>query len=130
MSLVKSDYLVLVEKIRKTLVAGRARAEEAVDKERTRTYWEIGRDIHHYSLHGRDRAKYGENLLETLSDDLELSKTLVYDTLSFYRAFPIFHARGKLPWTCGRLLLRIKDKKQRLSLANKVLRKKWKTRQL
>lgn len=120
----------LVERIRQTLAAGRARAEKAVDLEKARTYWEIGRWIHIYLLKGQDRAKYGERVILRLSETTGLSKTLLKDTILFYRSSPIGRAPGQLTWTHWGDLLRIKDPEKRMSLAREAARKDWPTRKL
>src|SRR5437016_2943509 len=93
----------LVEKIRETLAAGRARAELAVDRERARTYWETGRFIHIYLLKGEDRAKYGEKIFLHLSNKTGISESLLGEIHLFYQKVPISYARRKLPgWTSCR----------------------------
>ena len=120
----------LVEKIRQTLAKGRARAVEAVDRERARTYWETGRWIHVYQLKGKDRARYGAQLFPRLAEKLGLSRGVVQDMHLFYKEFPIRRAPDELPWTCWQLLLRVKDPAKREALAKEAARKKWTSREL
>lgn len=123
-------FEALVKKIRVTLAAGRARAEEAVDRERARSYWETGRWIHTYQLKGQDRAKYGDKLIPELAKRFGLGEALVYDMLLFYRQIPIVYVRRELGWTDYRRLLRVKDDSKRLALIREAVRKKWKAGRL
>jgi len=50
--------------------AARRSSARAVNAVMTATYWEIGRRIVEYEQGGRERAEYGEAILERLSDDL------------------------------------------------------------
>lgn len=119
----------LVEQIQQTLAAGRARAEEAVDMERARTYWEAGRWIHIYELKGEDRAEYGERLIPNLAKRVGLSTGVVQDMHLFYRT-SIYRAPDKLPWTHYQLLLRIKNRKQRDFLAKQAAKENWTSREM
>jgi DUF1016 N-terminal domain len=68
-----------------------ARATNAI---MTATYWEIGRRIVEYEQAGRSRARYGEELLLRLSDDLTarfgrgFSRQNLQRFREFYLAFP------------------------------------------
>jgi hypothetical protein len=71
-----------------------AQAGKAVNVSLTLRNWFIGLYIAEYELHGSDRAKYGENLLNELSRELRkkgISNTgrrQLYNYLSFYRIYP------------------------------------------
>lgn len=52
------------------LEAARRSSARAVNAVMTATYWEIGRRIVEYEQRGRERAEYGEAMLERLSNDL------------------------------------------------------------
>ena len=120
----------LVDQIRRTLEAGRARAKEAIDRERSRTYWETGRWIHRYELKGKDRAKYGTQFFPKLAERLGLSRGVVQDMHLFYKAFPIRRAPDELPWTSYQWLLRIKDPAKRAVLAEEAVRRNWTSREV
>ena len=88
------------------------------------SYWKIGKLIVEDEQHGNNKAKYGENTLKTLSQQLnrEFGKGFDYTNLTnmrkFYLAFPIFDAlRQELSWTHYRLLSRLDtSEKRNLSL--------------
>ena len=78
------------------LLEGKIRAEQAVSRELLRTYYGIGQLLDRYLLGHQDRAGYGEQAVARLAQDVGLSRTLLYQTLTFYCLKPILHARGKL----------------------------------
>src|ERR1035437_3034267 len=65
-----TDYSSLVGGIGELLEAARHASARAVNALMTATHWEIGRRIVEFEQHGRQRAEYGERLLEKLSSDL------------------------------------------------------------
>ena len=66
----KSSYINLVETIGDLIRSARSRVVHTINTEMVNIYWEIGRYIVEYEQGGTDRAKYGEQLLERLSNDL------------------------------------------------------------
>jgi len=88
------DFTALVEAIRQVHLHCASQARRAVNINLTLRNWLIGGYIHHYELNGRDRATYGEGLVDRLA--LELSKQEVtacdrqrlYGYLAFFRAYP------------------------------------------
>ena len=57
----------LYGRIRAILAEARSQAWRAVNSAMVAAYWEIGRAIVEDEQHGRDRAEYGDRLLEGLS---------------------------------------------------------------
>ncbi len=66
------DYAGLVERISELLEQSQRGTVRAVDRIRTATYWQVGRDIVEYEQGGKERAGYGEILLKRLAADLSL----------------------------------------------------------
>ena len=64
------EYGGLIGGIAELLEAARRNAARAVNALMTATYWEIGRRIVEFEQQGKDRAGYGEQLLDQLSADL------------------------------------------------------------
>ncbi|MEX1117382.1 MAG: DUF1016 N-terminal domain-containing protein, partial [Terrimicrobiaceae bacterium] len=64
------DFPGLVDAIRHVHEQSVAGVSRAVNTGLTLRNWVIGHYIHHYELHGTDRAKYGEALLENLAEKL------------------------------------------------------------
>lgn len=65
-----SDYLKLSDGICRLLEHARQKAAQSVNTILTATYWEVGRRIVEHEQQGKDRAGYGEGLLQRLSADL------------------------------------------------------------
>ncbi|MBW8068253.1 MAG: DUF1016 family protein, partial [Ferrovum sp.] len=77
------------------LDAARRSAARSVNALMTSTYWEIGRRIVEFEQGGKDRAGYGEALIERLADDLTkrfgrgFSRQNLQQMRSFYLVWPI-----------------------------------------
>ena len=108
-----AGYADLCDGIRQVHRVCQGQAAAAVDQALTLRNWLIGAYIVEYEQHGRDRAEYGEKLLERLARDLgrELGRGLglrmLRDMRRFYLTYPqlgdpIRHSRrstGSLPAT-------------------------------
>jgi predicted nuclease of restriction endonuclease-like (RecB) superfamily len=78
------EYGDLVKTVTGLLEAARRQAARSVNAILTATYWEIGRRIVEFEQAGRQRAGYGEELLERLSRDL---------SERFGRGFAVSHVK-------------------------------------
>lgn len=89
-----ADYSVLVGGVGELLEAARRASVRTVNAFMTATYWEIGRRIVNYENHGRDRATYGDAVVERLAEDLSsrlgrgFGRRNVFLMRAFYLAFP------------------------------------------
>lgn len=63
-------YNALVGSISQVLDAGRSQAAWTVNSIVSAAYWEVGRRIVEFEQAGRERADYGERIIEQLSIDL------------------------------------------------------------
>ena len=98
------------------------------------TYWRIGEKIV-AEQGGVERAKYGNELIESLSKKLtaEFGKGFTVRNLwamrQFYIQFPILHAlRAELNWTHYRSLIRVENPKAREVYMNEAADNQWSTR--
>lgn len=88
------DFAALVASIRQTHERCAAQASRAVNVSLTIRNWLIGAYIHHYELHGRDRATYGERLFSALADRLRelgipnCNKSRLYRYRDFFLFYP------------------------------------------
>lgn len=122
------------ESIRSALADARTRAFNAINSAMVIAYWEIGHEI---SEAVGDRAEYGKQLLQYLSEKLttEFGKGFTERNLrfmrQFYQAFPIRNAlRTELTWTHYRLLMRIEEQNRRDFYLNESIESGWTSRQL
>ena len=95
------NFSALVASIRQVHEHCAAQATRAVNAGLTLRNWAVGGYIHHYQLHGSDRAAYGDRLVEKLAaklNTLEVSSCelpRLYSYLNFFRAYP--QIRAALP---------------------------------
>ena len=99
----KTKYNELLDNIGSTLQKARDNAIKAINTELVKANWEIGRRIVEFEQHGKDRAKYGDELLVTLSSDLKtrfgkgFSRSSLQLMRLFYIKYPTFRTvPGKL----------------------------------
>ena len=128
--LITAEYPALREEVVRLLLDGRARAQQAVEREKARTYWEVGRLLHTHVLENKTRADYGEQVVTRLAEDVKINQRVLYEMLEFHRAFPILSARTKLTWTHYRTLLSVPEKAERRFYAQEAARSGWTVREL
>ena len=123
-------YPALLESLRE--VSRDNQVSGTVDRERrrTRTYWDMGDQIHRHLLRHEGKPKYGEQVISKLANDLEMTDSLLYDILRLRRAFPIFHTCGKLPWSHSRQLVGLQTLVEREFYARVAVEMSWSVRQL
>ena len=85
----------------------------AVEAVRVETYSHCSRLIHDHLLGHKERADYGDRVVERLSRDVGLSKRLLYEVLRFYRTFGIVNTYSQLGWSHYRVLLRVPSAQER-----------------
>lgn len=124
------------DKIADILETARHRAYAAVNFSMVCAYWEIGRSIVE-EQGGEERARYGDRLIQGLSERLTVEFGKGYDVSNlrymrlFYLAFPIRDAlRHELTWTHYRRLSKVKDETARTWYMNEAADEHWSTRQL
>jgi len=103
----------------------RVRVEKAVEQERVREAWEIGRLIDAHVLQHKERADYDQQVISRLAGDLGMSDSELYRMLEFYRAYPIFAHARQLSWSEYRELLSVNDPKEREVLAERTEKESW-----
>ena len=122
--------------IRNSIIAAQGKVYAAVNSAMVNAYWEIGEQI--YKACGEnDRAEYGKNLLQYISDRLtvEFGKGYTVRNLrnmrQFYLMFPIRHTLcTELSWSHYRVLMRISDKTARDFYTGECAKSAWSVRQL
>lgn len=118
-------YPVLVRRVREAIAEGKRRAEDAVETEKVRDSWEIGKLIHEHILLNKDRADYGQQVLKRLSADIGMSITELQYMVQFAKTYPISPAPGKLTWSKYRDLLAVNDSAEREKLITQAVKNKW-----
>lgn len=128
---IEKDYRVLLNDIKSILEKAKYQAYKAVDNLRVQTYWQTGERIAREELHHKDRADYGEKIIEKLAVDLRMARGLLFEIIQFYKAYPIVHAlRGQLSWRHYGALIRINKKECREFYELQTIQNNWSTREL
>lgn len=127
------EYADLLESIKQTLAAGRARAVRAVNSSLIETYWQIGRDI----VDRRRRYGWGARVVDRLSTDLRaanpgtrgLSPRSLWYMAAMATRWPdeILQQRAaELPWTHVMILLdRCRDRMTSDFYAERAVAEGW-----
>ena len=95
------NFTALVDSIRQVHEQSAALVSRTVNTTLTLRNWVIGAYIHHYELHGADRAEYGEGLMGKLAEALERTHVTACDRirlylyLNFARSYPQV---GEIVW--------------------------------
>lgn len=130
----------LVNDVRQIIEQGRKQAYATVGKTLLITYWHIGRRIVEEEQKGVQRAEYGTQLIETLSNQLQREYGGGYSrrNLAYYRDFylkfnniEILHTRVQnLTWSHIRRLLSVSSTKARDWYLNTASQCMWSVREL
>jgi len=128
--IVNKDYKNLLHELKSIVDKGLHSAYKAVDNLKVQTYWQIGERIIREELKHK-RADYGLHLIKNLSADLKIDKRLLYDTMLFYKAFPIVNMLcSQLSWSHFRYLSKVEDEKEKLFYQNKIAQNSWSVEKL
>ena len=130
-------YDLLIGQISSLISNAKRRMAATINDTLVETYWNIGKYIVEFEQEGNVRAKYGEQLLVTLSKDLTVtlgkgfSKSNLFNMRLFYMRFPIFQAvPGKLSWTHLAEIIRIDNDIERNFYLAETVNENWTSRQL
>jgi len=123
--------------IKEILQSARSQAFYAVNSAMVKAYWEIGRVIVEEEQKGKDKADYGERLMQNLSERLTkefgpgFKNRNIWYMRSFYLTYPKMHAvRAELTWTHYRLILSVENEHARGFYLNECVNSRWSTREL
>ena len=125
-----NTYTALRDEVTKVLSAGKERARQAVEREKARTYWEVGVLIQAHLLANDTRAGYGKYMVPRLAQAVGISERILYESLQFYRSFPILRARAELTWSHYRTLMKVPSDNKRYLFAKEADRHGWTSREL
>ncbi|MDD2972886.1 MAG: PDDEXK nuclease domain-containing protein [Lachnospiraceae bacterium] len=134
----KSDELMpLIEEITKTVSEAKNDLATKVNKVITETYWTIGKYIVEFEQDGQIKAKYGTNMLTSLSQQLtlRLGKGYSRPNLNNMRKFYICYENcqtvsDKLSWSHICELIKIDDDLERSFYEKECYKEKWDVRTL
>lgn len=81
--------IIVITDIKGIITSGREVAYNAVNKVMVLTYWHVGKRTVEQEQAGKERAKYGQALIEELADELtkEYGKSFSKRNLQYFRKF-------------------------------------------
>lgn len=141
----------LYKKVSSRIISGQTQIARSVNSTIVATYWLIGYDIVEEELKGTKRARYGEEIIKTLSfrlsQDFESGfglatvKNIRQFYLTYKESFSIGYAVSSqfkekasacfpLSWTHYRLLMRVQDEKKRAFYEKEAIDNNWAAREL
>lgn len=133
-------YQTVITDIKDIISSGRGNAYSAANKAMVLTYWNIGKRIVEQEQNGKERAKYGKQLIVFLSNELTKEFGATYSKRNlqyfrkFYLAFPdeqiVNACVHNLNWTHFRSLLRVEDENARLWYMKEAASEGWSSRTL
>ncbi|MBD5181142.1 MAG: DUF1016 domain-containing protein [Bacteroidales bacterium] len=136
----KQEFGKLIDDIKNIMDDARAASSRALNQSILFANWHRGRRIVEELQDGNSRARYGENLISTISKVLTIelgkgySERSIRNYRQFYLDFPdfeIWHARvPNLSWTHYKILLRVDDKKAREWYLTEASNQMWSSRTL
>ena len=124
-------YTEILQDIKSLLEKAKYRAYKAVDNLRVQTYWQIGERIVRGELQHRERADYGERVIERLASDLDIAKRNVHNIVRLYRVYPIVQTvSAQLSWSHFVVLIYLNNKEERLFYEQQTIQNAWSVREL
>ncbi|VAW31044.1 FIG074102: hypothetical protein [hydrothermal vent metagenome] len=136
----KISNLSLLNDIREILQSTRNKAYTAVNTAMVDAYWRIGKRIVEEEQLGKNRAKYGQELIKNLSVELnsEFGKGFSVANLKNFRQFYLTFVQdekgytlcSQLSWSHIRLIMRLDTRKARIYYLTESKVENWSVRQL
>ncbi len=125
----EQNYTELLQDLTSLLSKAKYQAYKAVDNLRVQTYWQIGERIVREELQHKDKANYGQYLIEKLAKDIGFSKRVLYEIVQFYRAYPIVQTvSAQLGWSHITELTNIQNKEERRFYEQQIIENRWSVR--
>ena len=123
------SYQELKGEIVRVLLEGHERARQAVEQERVKAYWEVGRILDN-RLPAERESGYGTRVMAKLAADLEMEPRRLYNMVEVFRAFEKLNPNSILTFTHYLHLSRVDDQAERVNLAEKCEAEGWSVREL
>ena len=131
------QYNSLIKQISTLVTDAKRHVATTINDTLIETYWNIGKYIVEFEQEGNARAKYGEQLLVNLSNDLTValgkgfSKSNLFNMRLFYMRFPIFQTvSGKLSWSHIIEIVNIDNNLERDFYLAEITNERWSVREL
>ncbi len=123
-NVLSKDYSTLRRKVEETLLTG----QQKIEKAKVQTYWMTGKLIQTHILRFESRSeRYGVAIIAKLSEDLDISRDVLWRCVQFAKAFKILVAPRESPltWTHYVKLITVHDEATRMSLMKRAQKSRW-----
>ncbi len=127
-TLTEAGYVKLLSDLRKLWETGKAKAQRAISRQLLQTYWEIGGRIAEEKL--TSNAGYEKAVMERLADDMRTDMTTLYRCVQFHETYKTVPENESLSWSHYRVLLTVKEAKERDFYTKEAEQKHWTRDQL
>lgn len=131
------NYLLEIKQI---LAQARQKAYSAINSAMVEAYWNIGKRIVEEEQNGADRAEYGKQIIQTISEELTkdfgkgFSKRTIYEMRQFYNYFPNYQIMrtvfAQLSWSHFQRVLKVSNEKARMYYLKEAAENMWSVRTL
>ncbi len=113
MAIELSNYPKFLAEIHQRLKQTQDKIADTVTRQKVVMSWQIGQSIDQH-LQKNNRGDYGKKLIEKLSQDISISKSVLYQMRSFYQAYPkLPKDENGLNWSHYQTLSGIKEMDKR-----------------
>ena len=130
MALTVDSYQQLKGEIVRVLLEGHERARLAVERERVRAYWEVGRILDDYLRTTEGESGYGTRVMAQLAEDLEMKPRRLYNMVEVFRAFEKLHSHANLTFTHYLHISQVSSQGEREELVARCEAEGWSVRDL
>ncbi len=127
----------LLNQLRALLQQSRQHLQQNINSAMVQTYWQVGHLIVEDEQQGNERAEYGKQVLQQLSNELTAEFGKGFDTRNlrnmraFYLVFPIWNTVcTNLSWSHYRALIRIDNAQARQWYLEEAISHSWSARAL
>lgn len=128
LTLTEAGYTKLLSDLLKLWETGKTKAQRAVAQQLLQTYWEIGGRI--ADEKPTENAGYEKAVMERLAEDMRTDMTTLYRCVQFHNTYKTVPESGSLSWSHFRVLLTVKDPKERDFYTKEAEVKHWTRDQL
>lgn len=128
MILTSTAYDKLLSDLRKLWETGKSKAQRAVSRQLLQTYWGIGGRIADEKL--TPNAGYEKTIMERLAGDMRTDMTTLYRCVQFHETYKTVPESESLSWSHYRVLLTVKEPKEREFYTHEAEEKHWTRDQL
>lgn len=127
-TLTEAGYAKLFTDLRKLWEEGKSKAQQAVNRQLLQTYWSMGGRLAVEELTAN--AGYEKTIMDRLAEDMKTDVTTLYRCIQFFETYKAVPASEFLTWSHYRVLLSVKDAKERTFYTNQAETNRWTRDQL